>query len=67
MNSQLDYDTRNYVFMISNMSFYQGYDFSLNFGFENRWQEFKGEARQVYNRTDRIYFVRLIMGLEPIS
>jgi len=67
VNNQLDYDTRNYTVMLSNMSFYQGYDFSLNFGFESRWQEFNGVARQVYNRTDRIYFVRLIMGLEPIS
>ena len=67
VNNQLDYDTRNYTVMLSNMSFYQGYDFTLNFGFETKWQEFNGLARQVYNRTDRIYFVRLIMGLEPIS
>jgi len=67
VNNQLDYDTRYYVFMLSNKSFYSGYDFSLNFGFESNWQNFEGIARQAYNRTDRVYFVRLVVGLEPIS
>jgi len=53
--------------MLSNTSFYSGYDFSLNFGFESTWQEFNGVARKAYNRTDRVYFVRLVVGLEPIS
>jgi len=67
MNDQLDFDTRNLVVMLSNESFYSGYDFSLNFGFESKWQKFNGVARQVYNRTDRFFFVRLVVGLEPIS
>lgn len=67
MNHQLDYDTRHYVIMVSNKSFYSGYDFSLNFGYESNWQKFYGIARQAYNRTDRVYFVRLVVGLEPIS
>jgi len=67
MNDQLDYDTKNYVLMFSNKSFYSGYDFSLNFGFKNTWQQYNGFARQAYNRTEKVYFVRLIVGLEPIS
>ncbi len=67
VNNQLDYDTRYYVIMLSNQSLYSGYDFSLNFGFESTWQEFNGIARQAYNRTDRVYFVRLVVGWEPIS
>jgi len=67
MNDQLDYDTRNLVLMLVNESFYSGYDFSLNFGFESKWQKFNGVARQAYNRTDRFFFVRLVVGLEPIS
>ncbi len=67
MNDQLDYDTRNYVIMLSNKSFYSGYDFCLNFGYRSSWQEYNGIARKAYDRTERIYFVRLIVGLEPIS
>ena len=67
VNRNLDYDTRYYVVMLSNDSFYSGYDFSLNFGFESTWQNFVGVARKAYNRTDRVYFVRLVVGLEPIS
>ena len=53
--------------MLSNRSFYSGYDFSLNFGYRINWQKFNGVARQAYNRTEKVYFVRLIVGLEPIS
>ncbi|MFC1512025.1 hypothetical protein ACFL5H_02375 [Candidatus Latescibacterota bacterium] len=67
MNDQLNYDSRDYVVMLSNMSVYSGYDFSLNFGFQTRWQSFNGIARQAYSRTDKFYFVRLVVGLEPIS
>jgi len=67
MNDQLDYDTRDMVVMLSNKSFYSGYDFCLNFGYKSTWQQFNGLARQAYNRTEKIYFVRLIVGLEPIS
>lgn len=67
VNDQLDYDTRHMVVMLSNNSFYSGYDFTLNFGYQSTWQEFNGFARQAYNRTDRVYFVRLVVGLEPIS
>jgi hypothetical protein len=67
VNNQLDYDSRDMVFMISNSSFYSGYDFCLNFGLQTKWQNFKGEARQSYSRSDRFYFVRFVIGLEPIS
>lgn len=67
VNDQLDYDTRHTVVMLSNRSFYQGYDFCLNFGLQNTWQKFNGIARQAYSRTDRVFFVRLVVGLEPIS
>lgn len=67
MNDQLDYDTRHYVIMLSNKSFYSGYDFCLNFGMQTTWQHFNGYARQAYNRTDKVYFVRMVVGLEPIS
>jgi hypothetical protein len=67
VNDQLDYDTRDMVIMLSNTSFYQGYDFCLNFGLQTKWQSFNGVGRQAYNRTDRYYFVRFVVGLEPIS
>ena len=67
VNDQLDYDSRDMIFMVSNRSFYSGYDFVLNLGYESRWQSFNGVARQAYNRTDRFYFVRLVVGVEPIS
>ena len=66
-NDQLDYDTRDLILMVSSKSFYNGYDFALNFGYESKWQSFNGVGRQAYNRTDRYYFVRLVVGLEPIS
>lgn len=66
-NDQLDYDERHYLLMLTNKSFYQGYDFSLNFGYEINWQELYGIMRKSYSRTDKIIFIRLIVGMEPIS
>jgi len=67
MNDQLDYDERNYLIMLTNRSLYQGYDFSLNFGYEVKWQEFNGIMRKAYNRTDKVLFIRLVVGMEPIT
>lgn len=67
MNDQLDYDERHYLIMLTNQSLYQGYDFSLNFGYEVNWQELHGIMRSPYSRTDRILFIRLIVGMEPIT
>jgi len=67
VNSQLDYDERHYLIMLSNNSLYQGYDFSLNFGYEVNWQKFYGIMREPYNKSDKIIFIRLIVGMEPIS
>jgi hypothetical protein len=67
VNSQLDYDERHYLIMVTNQSLYQGYDFSLNFGYEVNWQDMKGVMRQAYDRTDRVLFIRLVVGMEPVS
>jgi hypothetical protein len=67
MNDQLDYDERHYTIMLTNRSLYQGYDFSLNFGYEVNWQELHGIMRSAYSRTDKIIFIRLIVGMEPIT
>ncbi len=67
MNSQLDYDERHYILLFSNRSLYQGYDLSLNFGYEINWQDLKGIMRESYSRTDRVIFIKLIVGKEPIS
>lgn len=67
VNDQLDYDERHYVIMLSNSSLYQGYDFSLNFGYEVNWQNLHGIMRKAYNRTDKVIFIRLIVGMEPIT
>jgi len=67
VNSQLDYDTRDYLFMVTNRSFYNGYDFSLNMGYQINWQSLKGEARSKYNMSSSIIFLRLVVGQEPVS
>ena len=67
VNGELDYDTRDYLLMLTNRSLYNGYDFSLNFGYQIRWQELKGIMRAPYSTTDKILFIRLIVGQEPIS
>jgi len=67
MNDQLDYDERHYIIMLSNRSLYQGYDFSLNFGYKVTWQELHGLMRKPYSRTDKIIFISLIVGMEPIT
>ena len=67
VNSELDYDTRDYLIMLTNRSLYNGYDFSLNFGYQMSWQKLKGIVRAPYSTTDNILFIRLIVGMEPIS
>jgi len=67
VNPELDYDERHYLIMFTNRSLYQGYDFSLNFGYEINWQEFNGIMRKPYDRTDKILFIRLMVGMEPIT
>lgn len=66
-NSDLDYDTRDYLIMLTNRSLYNGYDFSLNFGYQMRWQKLKGIIRAPFSTTDRMLFIRLVVGMEPIS
>lgn len=65
--NQLDYDERHYLMMITNRSLYQGYDFSLNFGYEVNWQDLHGIMRKSFSRTDKVLFIRLIVGMEPVS
>lgn len=67
VNDQMDYDTRDYVFMISNRSLYNGYDFSLNFGYQVNWQQLKGEIRAPLSSSHKVLFIRLVVGMEPIS
>jgi hypothetical protein len=66
-NASRDYDTRDYLIMLTNRSLYNGYDFSLNFGYQMNWIEYHGKMRKPYSRTDKILFIRLIVGIEPIS
>ncbi|MHB9029156.1 MAG: hypothetical protein ACYC9O_10325 [Candidatus Latescibacterota bacterium] len=67
VNDQLDYDTRDYILMVTNRSMYNGYDFSLNFGYQVNWQDLKGEVRAPLSRSNKVLFIRLIVGMEPVS
>jgi len=67
MNNEMDYDTRDYLIMFTNRSLYEGYDLSLNFGYQMNWQKLKGVMRAPYSITDKILFIRLVVGMEPIS
>ncbi|MDP2982003.1 MAG: hypothetical protein Q8O92_01565 [Candidatus Latescibacter sp.] len=67
VNPQLDYDTRDYLFMVTNRSFYNGYDFSLNMGYQLNWQDLKGEARSTFSKSRSLYFIRLVVGMEPVN
>jgi len=67
VNPELNYDTRDYLFMVTNRSFYNGYDFSLNFGYQVNWQDLKGEARHLYSTSRKLMFIRLVVGMEPVS
>ena len=67
INDQMDYDQRNYLLMVQTRSLYNGYDFYLNFGYEMYWQDLHGIMRQSYSRTDKVLFIKLIVGMEPIS
>lgn len=67
VNSQMNYDQRNYLVMVQTRSLYNGYDFFLNFGYEQYWQDLHGIMYKQYSRTDKILFIKLIVGMEPIS
>jgi len=67
MNDQLNFDERHYIIMLSNQSLYNGYDFTMNFGFQMDYRNLHGIMRRSYNVTDRMLFIRLYVGMEPIS
>lgn len=67
LNDELSYDQRDYVFMITNMSAYNGYDFALNLGYQVNWQNMKSEVKAPLSSSSKMLFLRVVIGMEPIS
>jgi hypothetical protein len=60
-----DFDSEVYVAMVSNTSFYVGYQVNLNAGFEWRTRSFLDNARRDQDIEYSRIFLRAIAGLRP--
>ncbi len=62
MAEERDYDSEDYIAMISNSAFYGGYEFDFNFGYHLKFLRYKDRLKE-YEDLDYSYlFIRLTMG-----
>ena len=66
-NRSLNFDMENYTAMITNLSSYSGYEFSLNIGYQINREKFTDRTRQFEDTDYSLFFIRLILGLRPIE
>ena len=64
LNRNMSYTTEDYVIMLTNMSIYKGYNFSLNAGWHLRIKSFEDRSRESEDEDYSLIFVQLTMGLE---
>ncbi len=64
LNRNMSYTTEDYVVMLTNMSIYKGYNFSLNTGWHLRIKRFEDRSRESEDEDYSLIFVQLTMGLE---
>jgi hypothetical protein len=66
-NPEADYTSTDYILTVSNRTTYQGQHLMLNLGYHVQVVEFDSPAREA-ERIDRaLFFLRLVLGLEPFS
>ena len=53
--------------MVTNRTTYKGYHLSLSTGYQRKQLQFDDRSRQVEDIDQVLFFMRLIMGLEPFK
>ncbi|MBC9890385.1 MAG: hypothetical protein F7B06_11230, partial [Opitutae bacterium] len=61
-----DYDTKDFLLMIINRFTYAGYDQVLTAGYQISQREMKDPSRDVLDINYEQFFIRMVVGLEPV-
>lgn len=64
MNRSRDYDSQDYLAMLSNVFNYRGYELSFNAGYEVKKQRYRDRRRAFEDVDYSCFFLRLILGLK---
>ena len=67
VNSAVNYGAEDYVVMVTNRTTYKGYHLSLSTGYQRKQLQFDDRSRQVEDIDQVLFFMRLVMGLEPFK
>ena len=62
-NDSRDYQSEDYLVMLSNTSVYSGYGLSFNMGYQLRKLQMEDRSRKVEDIDYSLFFIRLIAGL----
>ena len=62
----VDFDTEDYVALISNNSSYVGYQINVNVGYQKSMRKFKDRSRVEQDIDFSRVFLRVIAGLRPL-
>ena len=61
-----DFDSKNYLFMLSNRFEHAGYDLALNAGYEITRRRMRDRRREFEDVDYELFFIRMVVGLEPV-
>ncbi|MFH1568136.1 MAG: hypothetical protein ABIL09_09070 [Gemmatimonadota bacterium] len=66
-SGQVDYAAEDYIAAVTNSTAYNGYHLSLNLGYHLKRIRYEERARNGEDLDRSLFFIRLIMGLEPFK
>ena len=61
-----NFETKNYLFMLSNRFDHSGYDLALNAGYEVNQRRMDDRRRRIEDVDYELFFIRMVVGLEPV-
>lgn len=67
LNRDVEYSSEDYIAMVSNTSIYQGHVMTLNMGYHLRQLKFEDRSRRAQDIDRALFFLRLVMGVEPFQ
>ena len=66
VNSNRDFASEDYVFILANTFTYQGYRVNFNMGYQIQKREFNSPRQALNNVDTSIFFFRALVGLRPV-
>ena len=67
LHGGVDYSSRDYIVMVANTTTYQGHLMTLNMGYRLKKLRFREAGRDARNIDRAVFFLRLVMGVEPFQ